>query len=608
MKNQQVGPEEIKRARLSRIWKWVLSATAIVLLLLSCFAAYVNLKWRPFLTSQVKEAIAHSTDSLYSLTFEQVNVNVLTGSASFKNIVFKPDMRVYQQMVKKGSAPRHLFRVEVASLNLDRVHPWQVYFHRNLAVKSLLINRPSVKMIFRELPGMKPAVADNRTAWQRLSKYLQSVKVDHVMFQDADFQYIDQSAKRHQVTRLQNLHIGIAGLLIDSASQFDQSKLYHTEDVSIRLENYAYQTPNGMYDVNFKEFTASTRSKMAKVTGLRLNPRYGEMQFTGKLKHRKGRYDLRVDEVFLEDINYKAFNTDRRLIASRLTVSNSNANIFLNKVVPKRITDHLHTFPQIALRELNLKTRIDSVFIHNARVSYAEYIPQTRMKGQLFIDQIDGTIANVTNDPVLLAANNISRADITGLIMGRGRLNAVLDLNLTDKAAAFNLNGSVGNVNAELFNKMIRPLTLVEIRSGFIEHLKFSLRGDVRGTRGTLGVNYNDLKISLLSKNEDNTRLRKMNLASMAANVLILKSENPTPGERFRQVRMSYTRPDSVSFVSMIWKGMLGGLKETIGLDPQTQRKIAAKLNELKIVKAEREERKQVRLKRREERRQKNNR
>lgn len=576
--------------------------------LLAGLAVFINQRWKPVLTRQVQEAILTSTDSLYSISFENVSLNILTGSATFKNIAFKPDTLIYQQLIRKGKAPKHLFSIEVAALNLERVHPFKVYNKRKLEMGLLHIDRPIVKMIYQEVTQPEDTVVDNRNAYQRLSKYLKSIKVDKIIFGDADFQYIDRSVTRNQVTRLQNLDIEITGLLIDSASQFDHSKLYHTEDIAINLDNSEWRSPNGLYDVKLKNLNASSRNRYARFTGLQLIPRYTEMQFTSRSKTRTGRYALRFNEILLEKIDYKAFNTERRLLASKLSISNSNANIFLNKAIPKRPGDHLQSFPQIALRALKLKTQIDSVLIYNARVSYSEYMPQTQMKGQLFFDQIDGTILNVTNDPAMLAKNDVSKITMTGLIMGRGRFNADLELNLTQKAAPFKLIGNVGNIDADKFNKMLRPLTLVEIRSGFIEKMDFSLKGDIRSVRGKLAVTYNDLKISLLAKKEDSSRLRKMNLASMAANILILKSENPTPNASLRQVIVNYNRPDSVSFISMVWKGMLGGLKGTIGLDPKTQRTIAAKLNELKVMKAEREERKLERLKRREERRIKNDR
>ena len=605
MQNQQ--PERIpkKDPRIPKVWKHIMAGILVFSFLLAGFAIYINLQWRPYLTGRIKEAISTSTDGLYSIRFDKVSVNVLTGKVSFKKIEFIPNIGVYQRMIMKGSAPRHLFIVEVAGLDLERVHPFQVYFKRELELSSVLINRPKVSMIYRDLPGKTMAALDKRNAYQRLSKYLRSIKIDKIDFHDSDFQYIDKSVKRNQVTRLKNLDIGIAGLLIDSASQFNNTKLYYTDDISVRLDDYAYQTPDGLYDVTVKEFSASTRRKNANALDVKLIPRYNEMAFAAKLKSRKGRYNLRFDEVQLEGIDFKAFNTDRRLIASRLTVSNSNASIFLNKAIPKGKGEPTLSFPQIALRRMTLNTRIDSVFLRNARIAYSEYTPQTKMKGTIFFDHIDGSISNITNDSAALTKNKISRTNITGLIMGRGRLNVTLDLNLTSKAAAFDLKGSVGNMDGELVNKMLKPLTLVEIDGGFIEQMQFQFSGDTLGSRGRLALKYDDLKISLLARNE-NSRLRKMNIASMAANILVLKNENPSPGESLRRASIRYSRPDSVSFISMIWKGMLVGLKETIGLDPQTQRKIEAKVQELKTIKEEREERREERLRRKEERKQRN--
>ena len=573
---------------------------------LSSIAVYINFKWRPFLTRQIQEAITTSTDSLYSISFQSVSVNVITGSATLSNISFKPDSSVYARMIKEGSAPKHLFIVEVARLDLKRVHPFKVYFQRKLEMTSLILDRPKVRMIYQNVSRPQDTVIDNRNAYQRLSKYLRSIKVDDIIFQDADFQYIDRTAKRNQVARFQNLDIEIQDLLIDSASQFNQSKLYYTDNISIQLDKYEFRTPNGLYDLKLKALSASTKDKFVKLEGFQLIPRYSEMQFSAKVTSRTERYALRFDEILLEGINFKAFNTDRRLLATRLTVSNSNSNVFLNKAIPEVKSNRILSFPQKALKELNLETRIDSVYIHNARVSYAEYAPQTKLRGLIFFDQIDGTISNLTNDSLTLVDNKVSKMNLTGLIMGRGRLNAQLELNLTDKASAFTLNGTVGNMNASLLNKIIRPLTLVEVRSGFIENVQFALKGNEKGLQGQLSVLYDDLKISILAKNPENTRLKKMGIASMAANVMIIKGENPSPGESLRKAGIQYFRPDSASFINMIWKGMMIGFKETIGLDPITQRKIEVKLKELKTIKAEREERRDERLKRKEERKSRN--
>lgn len=590
----------------SRLWKRALSFIVFLFLLMAAFAFYINLRWKPFLNRQIKEAITTSTDSLYSISFEDVSVNILTGSATFQNIRFTPDTMVYKRMIARKAAPKHLFIVEVARLDLKRIHPIKVYYQRKLEMNTLLIDRPKVKMIYQKLSQPQNTVVDNRNAYQRLSKYLRSINVTEIIFQDADFEYIDRSARRTQVTRLQNLDINIAGLLIDSASQFDKSKFYYTDDISVKLQDYEFRTPDGLYDLKIRELNASSRKKFARIAGFRLIPRYNEMAFSQKLPYQNERYACRYDEISLQGIDFKAFNTDRLLFASSLRVNNSNTNIFLNKARPLDTNDRRLSFPQIALRNLNLETRIDSVVLNNARFAYAEYSPITKLRGEVFFDQIEGLITNVTNDSLSLIKNPLSKARMTGLLMGRGRFDVGLDLNLEDKTASFKLDGSVGNMNASLFNPILRPLTLVQIRSGFIEQMQFSFTGNLNSTKGKLSVKYNDLKIAILKKKENTTRLKKMGIASIAANVLVLNSENPSPGQAFRIARVQYLRPDSVSFISMNAKGMLIGLRDIIGLDPVTQQKIEVKLRELKTLKAERQKRREQRLRRRETRRDNN--
>lgn len=601
MRNEQANPLNSKTT-LPVFWKKTLSALVIILLLLVALAVLVNQRWKPYLTAQVKEAIITSTDSLYSISFENVSVNILTGSATFKKVVFAPNAEVYQKMVDKKAAPKHLFTIEVASLNFRRIHPFKVYFQRKLEMESLIIKKPRVIMTFRKLSQPQNTIVDNRTAYQRLSKYLSSIKVNEITFQDADFQYIDRGDKRSRLTRLQHLDINISGLLIDSASRLDSSKLYHTDNISLRLRNYNFRSPNGMYDLKIKEFNISTRSKSAKVTGLRLIPRYSEMQFTEMMKTRTERFSLRFDLIGLEGIDFKAFNDDRVLIASKLSVANSNSNIFVNKTLPKQVKDRTLSFPQIALRNFNLETRIDSVSILNARISYAEYSKNTKRRGQIFFDHIDGLITNMTNDSVSLTRNAQSKAGLSGLIMGRGRFDTELDFNLVDPSAPFKWTARVGNMNASLLNPILRPLALIEVRKGFIEEVKLVLSGNIHHAQGTLSAKYDNLKISILSNKESDTRLKKMGIASMAANVMILKSENPSPGESLRKSAIYYSRPDTSGFISMNLKGVVAGFKETIGLDPKTERRIKNKLLEMKTVKAEREQRREERLKRREKR------
>ena len=355
------------------IWTKLFIFFGFLAIILFGTAIYLNRQWKPLLSQQIQNAIRTSTDGLYAISIGEISVNIITGNSSIKNIVLTPDTSVYSDLVKKGKAPRHLFAVEIAELEMNRIHPFKIYFKKELEIESLTVFKPKIRMMFQGFSDSQNNATDNITAYQRLSEYLRSIKINKISLQEVDFSYVDTGANINPIKFSQNLDIEIARLLIDSTSQFDQSKFFYTENISIRLLNYIYRTQNGMYNIKFKELTASTQNKNAKFVGLRVEPRYSEMRFSKILKKRALRYDLRVNDLMLEGVDYKAFNTNRRLIANKLTITNSNLNIFLSKLFPRIDNDELLTFPQAALNRFSLETSIDSIKIKNARIAYSEY-------------------------------------------------------------------------------------------------------------------------------------------------------------------------------------------------------------------------------------------
>src|SRR5690606_41731927 len=69
----------------------------------------LNYHWKPVLGQRIKNAISTSTNGLYSIDFENIRVNVLSGNISVRNIRFIPDSTVLETLRRKGTAPKHLY-------------------------------------------------------------------------------------------------------------------------------------------------------------------------------------------------------------------------------------------------------------------------------------------------------------------------------------------------------------------------------------------------------------------------------------------------------------------------------------------------------------------
>lgn len=580
------------------IRKWILIGFISSLILIIGLAVYLNYYWKPIVTERIKQTIYTSTDGLYQIDFDDVRVNFISGRMVIKNIRFAPDSLVYHKMKLQGTAPKHVYKLSINDLILKKIQPWKVYLNKSLEMTSLEIEHPSLEVSFTDLKNTKIKLDDQRTAYQRLAPYLNSIKISTIILKDADLKYIDKSSNAKPIA-LKGLYIKISDLLIDSAAQFDKSRLYYTKDIYAELFEHHNLTIDKNYSIQVKEFQASTAGGYARVRGFRVVPRYGEMDFSRRFKFQKDRLAMNLEDVQLNNLDFELLNKERRVSASSLVLKNANFSIFLNRELPDSIRNKGLNFPQLALQRFKLNTKIDTLIIKESRVDYSEYNPASLRKGTLTLSHINGHILNVSNDSLSLSKNKFSDLKLTSLLMDRGRLNVEMKLNLIDPNASFSYSGNLGKMDAEMLNSAIRPLSLIEINSGFIEKLIFSGRGDLSGVKGQLTCYYKDLKIKLLEMSDQTSQLRRKGIASIFANTLIIKDDNPLLGAPVRSSNFSFIRPQHSSFFNMIWKGFAAALLETIGFDSPTQKEIKSRLRKLDLERIKRDERRGDRIKKR---------
>jgi hypothetical protein len=76
-------------------------------------------------------------------------------------------------------------------------------------------------------------------------------------------------------------------------------------------------------------------------------------------------------------------------------------------------------------------------------------------------------------------------------------------------------------------------------------------------------MNYEDMKIDVLKRDEETKEIKKRGLLSLAANLLV---ENNNSGKSFIA---EYERNIYKSFFNLVWKTIFSGMKKTLGV-PQS--------------------------------------
>ncbi|RZJ75199.1 MAG: hypothetical protein EOO47_20045 [Flavobacterium sp.] len=547
--------------RKRKFWYWIGGLTAAMILLLSIGALILSAKWKPALTTKIKEGVANASNGLYKIDFQDIHLNLLTGTAVLDSIRLMPDTNVFNQLKTTKEAPTHLFRIKLAHLKISRVAILKAYFKKKVDLTAIILDQPSIDMVYHKVPKKTDSVKDERTLYQQISKTLKSIAIDRIKVIDADFDYYNGKTK---LNAIKHLSINVKDILIDSAAQFDTTRVFHSKNIGFELFGYQSETKDKMYTLKVDTLRGSITGKDLEVRGFKMEPMYAKLAFSRKYSARKDRYDLEFKKISFSGIDYVGLNNNGELYVKDLDLGTATVDVFMNRELPPPAIDKGRNFPHVALKRLPIPTVVERLTLGKIDVAYGEYNPKTKEIGTIKLNGLNGTVSNLTNDSARLVTKNHAYADLTTYVMGAAKLNVKIDFNLTSKNAAFNYKGTVGAFNLNALNSISKPLGQIEIESGKVNSASFDIAANSSGANGTVSFYYNDLKIKMLGETDEGKE-KKKGLLSFLANTLLIKNDN-IPGEKGRIVKVSHERVPQASFFNLIWKTIFKGMRETVGI------------------------------------------
>lgn len=575
-----------------RLRKWVIAVLAL-LLLIGAGVAFLIARWEPILSKKLKDGVYNRSFHLYKLDFKDMTFNLLTGSSSLHDVSLTPDTAVYNQLKAMKIAPANIFQVKVKKLQINRIALLTAYFKREIEIKSIILNNPSINLIHYKVEKRSDDGKDKPTLYELISNQVRSLNVKTIKIIDADFDYISGENSK-TLNSIKHLNVSVNDLLVDSLSMSDTIRFYYAKNIGFELTGYSSVSKDKMYTMKIDTISGSSFNRSIKIKGLQVIPMYPDLTFSRKYTYGKDRYDLKFNEISLTGVDLERFDAEGNLYARALKIGPAKVNIFVNRELPPPPGfDKVRNFPHVALKRLPVQTIVDTVRIRNIDVAYTEYNPISQKRGTVYFQNLSGSILNVTNDSARLAKNNHAIANLTALVMKTSQINMHINFNLTDKNAAFSYSGNVAPMNMRVLNPMAKNMGLVEIENGQMQKTDFSIQANARGSSGKVNFYYSDLKIKVLKEGEEGGAPKKHGLLSFLANNLLIKDANPTKGQPPRTANVTFQRTPAASFFNLMWKSLFTGIRETVGLGIIPVKTPEEAMERIKDKKLERKEKRQ---------------
>ncbi|MDB4902704.1 MAG: hypothetical protein JWQ63_1985 [Mucilaginibacter sp.] len=567
----------LRKKRLAR-WPWVLLA---IFLIISASAYYfynkylANNRWKPLLQRQLIELVLKSTDSLYHIEYSDFDLNITSGNAILLNFKLIPDTNIYNKLVALKKAPDNLFILSVKKLSIKNIGARKAYKEKILDIDNISIEKPSLTIINKRFDFNDTVkIGKPKSPYQLIKKIFKRLYIDSISLRDISLNYINKSNAVTKQTALNHLDINISDIVVDSLSGNDPNRFYYTKGVDVTVHNYHIATPDSLYYADLKKIYFNTAQRKITLDKISFLPRYNHTDFYNKTGEAGDIYSLKFDRIDINDIDLQRFLRDQKLYAGTMDVLNADVQIYSNNSFKGKKSIKVGKDPQQALQKVALDMMLNRLNIKNAAINYSETDATSGATGQIIFKHTNGYILNVTNDEAEKKINPYMKAFINTRFMDAAPLQVNFKFNLNAKDGAFNYSGELGKFDGRVLDKLVKPLALVHVQSADVKKLTFNVNASNYSGKGKLEFYYKNLNIQLLKKVEGKTKLQKQGFVSLLANNLIIDDNNPDKKGVFRPGPINLKREPTVSFFSFLYKGLLDGLKPSVGYNKKTEQKV----------------------------------
>lgn len=554
------------------VWKWVISIVVLIVVALGVATWYFSRNWKPILEEKLREVVKNSTDSLYQLSYDELDLNVALGNVTLKNAALIPDTNVYGQLERQNKAPDNIYEIRLSALKIKRFGIINMLTNRKLSVKSVTLESPTVHLTNTyHAYNDTLSTAPKKSLYASLKDVLSSVNVDQIAMDNVSFTYSKVHDGKTKDFSIKDVKINIHDVLIDENSQADSSRFYFTKKMEVVVPGFTHKFPDSLYMVKFDALKINTEERNILLTNLDYRPVMSKPAYFKKIGLNKTMADLHFDTLSLEGLNLRELIDHQQVLAASALLKNGHAKLYNDKRYKKSPRNQIGQAPHQKLQRLKTIINLDSVFVENIDVVYGEMSGKYHREGVISFDKASGILTNVTNDSSRLAKDKYLRADLRSKIMNSGNLHTTFAFDMLSKNGAYSYSGDLKPMQAPAFNKILTPLLNVAIGSGNIRSVRFNMQGTDYRSWGDFRFNYDNLKVNLLDQDGEH---KKKKVLSFLVNQLVINDSNPDANEVYHVGKVNHKRVPEHTFFKNLWQSLLDGIKQTAGISPEREQRL----------------------------------
>ncbi len=349
---------------------------------------------------------------------------------------------------------------------------------------------------------------------------------------------------------------------------FDESKkIFDMVDLRFSASSFDIPVDNGMYNLKIGQMKASKKEGTFGISNIHLLARYPKYEFAYIHPTHKDWFDVTVENVKLEGLDFLAALKGEGIIGNNLLLDKVLLQNFKNQQI--EIEHNIMPMVYETLQKAPFSFNFPRARANDFSVIYEE-LPKTRnTSGILSFTGMNGYIEGLTN--IVKHPDQYIRLDADGIFMESADFEATWLVPVDTLNDCFFLKGNIGEFNLTELNKIIEPLATARIDAGIAKETMFDFEASSYSAQVNMLFLYNDLKFTILKQQKEDSLLVPNKFVTGLANLFILQNNPKRKNAGARNPNLTVIRDPYHSTFNYFWQVLQPPLGESVGVSQEAQ-------------------------------------
>lgn len=552
----------------ARVARKIAKRIIIVLVtLMTLFFAGIFLLTRfyvePALRARLQTLIVQGSDSLYTYKLGNLSTNLFGGRLTVADFAMAVDSSRYALLKEKAALPPLVMRIAVKKAGINGIGILALLFSKKIIIDEISSDDADINVLrnFKKEDSSRSITKNKTPLWKLLQPKIKDIAVDKIALNGIKLLY--QNTEDYDAAQLQfeRCDAVFEKIRIDSISVADTARLGYVENFSLRFKGLSFRSADSLYQMKADAISYASADKYMDVEKFSLQPTLNKDQRIDSF--RKSWYSLSFDKASLSGLRLDRYLRLNRAEADSLVVQTPKLSIYSDKLGLKSYASNIGKFPHQKLLGADAVVAIKKIAAHNMSTDFTQRDEETREEGNLPLNDLEVSVANIVNDTALIKQNPVATAKASGKIIG-SPIDASFRFYLDSAEGKFDVAGRLQNVTAAQINPLSATLANVEVPSANIGYVSFFVRGEDYNAVADVQMQYSNLSVVFFKRDKKTGQNTTRGFLTNLLNKYAIYNSNPASGTERKAEGVKVARLTTQSFFGLIWQAVFAGIQAII--------------------------------------------